>query len=53
MTIEEIMSPFAVFFDWMKNTTFYLGQYPFTFYDWFVWFLFASLVIGVIVKIRD
>lgn len=53
MTIEEIMSPFPVFFNWMRNTTFYLGQYPFTFYDFFIWSLFASLVIYVIVKMRD
>jgi len=53
MTIEQIMAPFTVFFDWMRNTTFYLGQYPFTFFDFFVWSLFASIVIGVIVKLRN
>ena len=53
MTLDQIMAPFTVVFDWMRSRTFYLGQYPFTFWDLFLWSLIASIVIGFIVKIRD
>ena len=53
MTLEQIMQPFAVFFEWMRNRTFYLGQYPFTLWDWFLWGLLASIVITAIVKYRQ
>ena len=53
MTLSEIMSPLTVFFEWMRNRTFYLGEYPFTFWDFFLWTLLASIVIGFIVKLRN
>ena len=52
MTLERIMAPWTVFFDWMRTRTFYLGEYPFTFWDFFLWSLIASIVISFIVKIR-
>lgn len=53
MTLEQIMEPFTVFMNWMRNRTFYLGQYPFTFWDLFLWSLIAGIVIGFIVKVRN
>lgn len=51
MTLNEIMQPFVVFFDWLRNTTFYLGEYPFTFWDLIVWQMFAGIVIYWLCKI--
>lgn len=51
MTLDNIMSPVTVVFDWMRNSTFYLGQFPFTFWDLFVWGLLASVIIGFLRKI--
>lgn len=51
MTLDVIMRPVTVVFDWMKNTTFYLGEFPFTFWELFVWGLLASVIIGFINKL--
>ena len=53
MTLNNIMQPFVVIIDWMRNTTFYLGEFPFTFWDLFLWELIAGIVIGFIVKFRS
>lgn len=53
MTLAQIMKPILVIFDWMRNRTFYLGEYPFTFWELFLWSVLASLVVGFIVKTRD
>lgn len=52
MTLNEIMSPITVIFDWLRNRIFYLGEYPFTLWELFVWQLFAGIIIGFIVKVR-
>lgn len=46
MTLNEIMQPFVTIIDWMRTRTFYLGEYPFTFWDIFVWSMFAGIVAG-------
>lgn len=53
MTLAQIMKPILAVFEWMQNRTFYLGEYPFTFWELFLWSMFASLIVGFIVKSRD
>jgi len=52
MTVEQIMRPIAVVFDWMRTRTFCFGEYPFTFMEIFVWTMIAGIVIGAIKAIR-
>jgi len=52
MTLDNIMQPFVLIIEWLRNTTFYLGEYPFTFWDFFIWQLLAGIVISFITKFR-
>lgn len=53
MTVEQIMQPFAIIFEWMRTRVFYFGEYPFTFMELFIWLMIAGIVIGAIKAIRD
>lgn len=53
MTLVEIMQPFTVLIDWLRNTTFYLGEYPFTLWDLIIWQMLAGVVIGFIAKMSS
>ena len=53
MTLSQIMQPFVVFIDWMRTRTFYLGEYPFTLWDWVVWSMLATIVITAIIKLKE
>ena len=53
MTLAEIMQPFVLVIDWLRTFPLHLGEFTFTFMDFFVWTTMASIVIGFIIKIRD
>lgn len=53
MTINEIMNPFVQVIDWLRNRSFMLGEFSFTFFDLFTWQLLAMVLIGFIIKIRE
>ena len=53
MTIEQIMRPVAVIFDWMRTRIFYLGEFPFTFMELFVWSMIAGIVVYAIKEFRN
>lgn len=53
MTVAELMKPFVTFMNCLRNMTFNVGEFTLSFWDVFVWCMFASIVINFIVKIRS
>lgn len=51
MSLDGIMQPFVLVIEWMRTRAFVLGGFSFTFFDWFIWGLFASILIAFINKV--
>lgn len=51
MSLDGIMEPFVIVLDWMRTRTFVLGGSRLHFFDWFIWSLFAGILIAFINKV--
>lgn len=51
MALSEIMKPFSQVINWLRNTTFYLGEYPFTIWELIMWQIFAMVAIYWVKKL--
>ena len=53
MTISDLMKPFTIVIDWLRTYPLNIGEFTITFWDLFVWTMFASILIGFIVRIKN
>lgn len=53
MSLETLLSPFIIIVNWLRSFSFSIGGFSITFWDLFVWEMFATIVIGFIIKVKN
>lgn len=53
MTLSDIMSPFTTLVKWLQSYTFYIGEYPLTFWDLIIWEMLAVVFFAFLKKMMD
>ena len=51
MSLDELMEPYVLFFAWCRNTYMTIGGFTFSFMDFWVFQLFAGIIVLFIYRI--